>query len=70
MIELRHMDVRHFVIEYHHLAKGCKIKCGYPRVHMFEVISLSIMSGRNNMLYMLYTYCRMCFGIDQCMQNL
>ena len=28
MIELRHLDIRHFVIEeYHHLANCCTAKC-------------------------------------------
>ena len=63
MIELRHMDVRHLVIiEYSHLANGCTIKMW---LHRFDVISLYIMLGRNNVRYKYYM---ICFGI--CMQSL
>ena len=56
-IELRHLEVPHFVIEEsRHLAKGCTAKS--------DCISLMFanyrMSGRNNMRYKYY---RICFGI-------
>ena len=36
MIELRHMDVRHFVIiECSHLANGCTTKCGCIGLMLF-----------------------------------
>ena len=36
MIDLRHVDVRHFVIyESRHLANGCTIKCGRIGVMLF-----------------------------------
>ena len=61
MTELRQMDGRHFVIvEWSHLANGCTIKmCLHPS----DVISLSIISGRNNMRYKYY---RISFGIFMC----
>ena len=51
MIEIRHLDVRHFVIqECRHLANGCN--CIQMWLQRFDVISLSIiMSCRNNMRY-------------------
>ena len=43
MIELRHSDVSHFIIEeWNHLANG------KMWLHRFDVISLSIMSGLSN----------------------
>ena len=40
MIELRHMDVRHFVtIECSHLANGCTIECGYIGLVLFRYLS-------------------------------
>ena len=61
--QLSHLDPRHFVIiECRHLANGCVLKCGCIG---FDVISQSIMSGHNNMLYKYY---RNCSGI--CMQRL
>ena len=49
MIELRHMDVRHFVIIVcSHLANGRTIKCGYIGLMIFRYY---IMPGRNNMRY-------------------
>ena len=40
MIELRHMDTRHFVIiECHHLVKGCGLKCGCIGLMLFRNIS-------------------------------
>ena len=56
MIELGHLDVRHFEIEEcRHLSNGCTAKCGCIG---FYIISLSIiiMSGRNK-------YYRICLGI-------
>ena len=62
--QLRHMDIRHFVIlECRHLANGCVLKCGCIGLMLF--CNLSIMSGHNNMLYKYY---RNCSGI--CMQRL
>ena len=59
MIELRHLNVRHFVTkELSHLATEMLL-------YSVDVVSLSIMSGRNNMRYRYY---RICFGI--CMQSL
>ena len=52
MIELRHLDVRHFVIEEcrRDLANGCTAKRGCIGLMMLlTVILLSIMSGRNSM---------------------
>ena len=63
MIELRHMDVRHFVIiECTQLANGCTIKHASVQtwLHQFDVILLSIMSASNNIRYKYY---RICFGI-------
>ena len=59
MIELCHMDVRHFVI-----IQCSKWLHNQMWLHLFDVISLSIMSGCNNMRYKYY---RICFGI--CMQS-
>ena len=40
MIELRHMDARHFVIiECRHLAKGCVLKCGCIGLMLFRNLS-------------------------------
>ncbi len=40
MIELRHMDTRHFVsIECRHLANGCALKCGCIGVMLFRTLS-------------------------------
>ena len=62
MIELRQMDVRHFkIVECSHLANN------KTWLHRVDVISLSIMSGRNRS-NMRYKYYRICFGI--CMQSL
>ena len=48
MIELRHMDVRHFVIiECSNLANGCTIKCdciGLMLFHNLSVVSLEVRS--------------------------
>ena len=65
MIELRHMDVCLFVIiiERRHLVNGCTTQLMW--LLRFDVISLSIVSGRNNMRR--YQYCMICFGI--CMQS-
>ena len=40
MIELRHMDVRHFVIiKCSHLATGCTINCGCIGLMLFRYLS-------------------------------
>ena len=40
MIELRHMDVRQFVIiECSHLVNGCTIKCGCIDLMLFRYLS-------------------------------
>ena len=40
MIELRYIDVRHFVIiECIHLANGCTTKCGCIRLTLFRYLS-------------------------------
>ena len=51
MIELRHLDERHFVIEEsRHLMNGCTAsKCNV--LDRFDVISLSFISGRNDMRF-------------------
>ena len=62
MIELRHMDIRYFVIEEsRHPANGCS----QMWLHRFDGISLSTMSGCNSIRY---KYCRICFG--KCLQRL
>ena len=61
MIELRHVDVRHFVIP-----PSSERLQNQMLLHQFDVIRLaiSIMSGHNDMRY---KYCRICVGI--CMQS-
>ena len=60
--QLRHMDIRHFVIlECRHLANGCVLKCGCIGLMLFRNLSCR----HNNMLYKYY---RNCSGI--CMQRL
>ena len=62
MIELCHMDVRHFLIEKcRHLSIGFTDKCGCIGLILFRYLS----SERNNMRYQC---CRICLGI--CMHRL
>ena len=50
MIELRHLDVRHFVIEEcRHLANGCTAKCDCIGLMLFCYVSYVWDSGPNNM---------------------
>ena len=48
MTELHHLDVRHFVIEESRSPSSERLH-GQMGLHRFDVISLSIMSGRNSM---------------------
>ena len=53
MIELRHMDVRHF---FYYRVEQCSERLHNQMwLHRFDVISLSIMSGCNNMRYKMNT---------------
>ena len=56
MIELRHIDVRQFLIEEcTHIANGCITKCGCIGLIIFRNLScLGAITG---------TYYRICFGI-------
>ena len=56
MIELRHMDVRHFVItECRHLTNGCTIKCGCIALMLFCYLSCL---GAITLLWDLFRYMR------------
>ena len=54
MIELRHMDIRHFVIEESRLLANGRTTMWFNRV---DVTSLSIIYGRNNMRCQYYRIC-------------
>ena len=63
IIELRHMDARHFVIiECHHLAKGCALKCGCIGVMLFRNLSCldTIISYINTIGIVLVYACNVC----------
>ena len=61
MIELRHLDVHHFVIEE---CQSNEWLHNQMWLHWFDIISLSFVSGCNNMRYKYYM---ICFG--KFMQN-
>ena len=54
MIELRHLDVRHLVIEEcYHVVNGCTAKCGCIGLILQ---CFAIYHGRNNMRYKDYNF--------------
>ena len=63
MIELRHMDFRHFVIiECRHLANGCTIKCGCSGLMLFGYLSYlgAIICYINIIGFVSVHACRVC----------
>ena len=62
MIEIHHLDVRHFAIEHvRHLANGCAVKCGCIGLTLFRYLSHGTIICEINIIVFVSVYaCRAC----------
>ena len=71
MIELRHMDARHFVIEEcRHLANGCTNRCGCSWLILFRYLSClgAILRAINTIGFVSVYPCRICDALVDVVQ--